>query len=95
MVINDKSSKGLEKKHRKGFPGDLAANLKDRYSEAPWLYMVATNKGTPEWSECSKDPALTTAISGRLSFRCDRLRMSGKSSRLEIKPHFGRKECKK
>lgn len=41
--------------------------------------IITTNKGFEEWTEFLGDPALATAILDRLSFRCDRIRISGKS----------------
>ena len=45
--------------------------------------MITTNKGFEEWTEFLGDPALATAILDRLSYRCDRIMISGKSYRLE------------
>lgn len=50
--------------------------------------LITTNKGFEEWSEFLNDPALATAILDRLSFRCDRIQMSGKSYRLENRKSF-------
>lgn len=43
--------------------------------------LITTNKGFEEWAEFLDDAALATAILDRLSYRCDRIRMSGKSYR--------------
>jgi DNA replication protein DnaC len=50
--------------------------------------LITTNKGFEEWAEFLDDAALATAILDRLSFRCDRIQMSGKSYRLENRKSF-------
>ena len=50
--------------------------------------VITTNKGFEEWAEFLDDPALATAILDRLSFRCDRIQMTGKSYRLENRKSF-------
>lgn len=50
--------------------------------------VITTNKGFEEWTEFLGDPALATAILDRLSYRCDRIRISGKSYRLENRKSF-------
>lgn len=50
--------------------------------------IITTNKGFEEWVEFLGDAALATAILDRLSFRCDRIQMSGKSYRLENRTSF-------
>lgn len=50
--------------------------------------LITTNKGFEEWAEFLNDAALATAILDRLSFRCDRIQMSGKSYRLENRKSF-------
>ncbi len=50
--------------------------------------MITTNKGFEEWAEFLNDAALATAILDRLSYRCDRIKMSGKSYRLENRKSF-------
>jgi len=50
--------------------------------------IITTNKGFEEWTEFLNDPALASAILDRLSFRCDRIRISGKSYRLENRRSF-------
>ncbi len=54
--------------------------------------IITTNKGFEEWAEFLNDPALATAILDRLSYRCDRIKMSGKSYRLENRKSFLGKE---
>ncbi len=50
--------------------------------------IITTNKGFEEWAEFLDDPALATAILDRLSYQCDRIKMSGKSYRLENRKSF-------
>jgi DNA replication protein DnaC len=50
--------------------------------------LITTNKGFEEWAEFLDDAALATAILDRLSYRCDRIQMSGKSYRLENRKSF-------
>lgn len=50
--------------------------------------IITTNKGFEEWTEFLGDPALATAILDRLSYRCDRIMISGKSYRLENRKSF-------
>ena len=50
--------------------------------------VLTTNKGFEEWAEFLDDPALATAILDRISYRCDRIQMSGKSYRLENRKSF-------
>ena len=50
--------------------------------------IITTNKGFEDWAEFLDDPALATAILDRLSYRCDRINMSGKSYRLEKRKSF-------
>lgn len=54
--------------------------------------IITTNKGFEEWAEFLNDPALATAILDRLSYRCDRIKMTGKSYRLENRKSFLGKE---
>ncbi len=50
--------------------------------------IITTNKGFEEWAEFLDDVALATAILDRLSYRCDRIQISGKSYRLENRKSF-------
>ena len=50
--------------------------------------IITTNKGFEEWAEFLDDAALATAILDRLSYRCDRIQMHGKSYRLENRKSF-------
>ena len=50
--------------------------------------IITTNKGFEEWAEFLDDAALATAILDRLSYRCDRIQMTGKSYRLENRKSF-------
>ena len=54
--------------------------------------IITTNKGFVEWAEFRDDAALATAILDRLSYRCDRIEISGKSYRLENRKSFLNKE---
>ena len=45
--------------------------------------IITPNKGFEDWSELMGDPALTTAILDRISYRCELFNMNGKSYRLE------------
>jgi DNA replication protein DnaC len=54
--------------------------------------IITTNKGFEEWAEFLDDAALATAILDRLSYRCDRIQMCGKSYRLENRKSFLKKE---
>jgi DNA replication protein DnaC len=45
--------------------------------------IITSNKGLEDWTELLGDPALTTAVLDRISFRCELFNMSGKSYRLE------------
>lgn len=58
--------------------------------------IITTNKGFDEWTEFLNDAALATAILDRLSYRCDRIKFTGKSYRLEKRQSFlkgGEKTC--
>src|SRR5574344_1504159 len=50
--------------------------------------IITTNKGFEEWAEFLDDAALATAILDRLSYRCDRIQIAGKSYRLENRKSF-------
>ena len=50
--------------------------------------IITTNKGFEEWAEFLDDAALATAILDRLSYRCDRIQLTGKSYRLENRKSF-------
>lgn len=50
--------------------------------------VITTNKGFEQWTEFLGDAALATAILDRLSFRCDKIPMQGKSYRLENHKSF-------
>lgn len=54
--------------------------------------IITTNKGFEDWAEFLNDPALATAILDRLTFRCDKILMNGKSYRLEHHKSFLVKE---
>jgi DNA replication protein DnaC len=51
--------------------------------------IITSNKGFEDWTELLGDPALTTAILDRISYRCELFNMVGKSYRLENRqPYF-------
>ena len=50
--------------------------------------VITSNKGFEEWAELLGDPALTTAILDRLTYRCDVIMLNGKSYRLENRKSF-------
>ena len=50
--------------------------------------IITTNKGFEEWTEFLGDAALATAILDRLSYRCDKIQIEGKSYRLENRKSF-------
>ena len=50
--------------------------------------IITTNKGFEEWAEFLNDAALAAAILDRLSYRCDRIHLGGKSYRLENRKSF-------
>ena len=62
---------------------DLVSELQEKAS-----IVITTNKGFEEWTEFLGDAALATAILDRLSFRCDKIQMNGKSYRLENRKSF-------
>lgn len=45
--------------------------------------IITSNKGFEDWAELLGDPALTTAVLDRISYRCELFNMTGKSYRLE------------
>ncbi|WP_404813588.1 ATP-binding protein [Clostridium bowmanii] len=45
--------------------------------------MITSNKGFEDWNELLGDPALTTAILDRLTYKCELFNITGKSYRLE------------
>lgn len=67
--------------------GNLFFQLISQLQEQTSL-IITTNKGFEEWAEFLDDVALATAILDRLSYRCDRIQMSGKSYRLENRKSF-------
>ncbi|TDT45772.1 IS21-like element helper ATPase IstB [Fonticella tunisiensis] len=50
--------------------------------------IITSNKGFEDWTELLGDPALTTAILDRLTYKCDLFNMTGKSYRLEHRESF-------
>ena len=45
--------------------------------------IITTNKAPIEWAEMLNDPILTTAILDRLLFRCEIVKLEGKSFRMQ------------
>ncbi|MCB2300269.1 IS21-like element helper ATPase IstB [Clostridium tagluense] len=45
--------------------------------------VITSNKGFEDWNELLGDPALTTAILDRLTYKCELFNITGKSYRLE------------
>ena len=67
--------------------GNLFFQLVSEFQEQASI-LLTTNKGFEQWTEFLDDAALATAILDRLSYRCDRIQMSGKSYRLENRKSF-------
>ena len=67
--------------------GNLFFQLISEFQEQTSI-IITTNKGFDEWAEFLNDAALATAILDRLSYRCDRIQMTGKSYRLENRKSF-------
>lgn len=53
--------------------------------------VITTNKGFEEWAEFLGDAAMASAVLDRLSFRCDRIKLYGKSYRRENHTSFLKK----
>lgn len=60
--------------------------ISELYEQASII--LTSNKGFEEWAELLGDPALTTAILDRLTYRCDVIVLNGKSYRLENRKSF-------
>jgi len=60
--------------------------ISELYEQASII--LTSNKGFEEWAELLGDPALTTAILDRLTYRCDVIMLNGKSYRLENRKSF-------
>jgi len=45
--------------------------------------IITTNKSPKEWADILKDPVLTTALLDRILYRCEIIKLSGKSYRME------------
>ena len=54
--------------------------------------ILTSNKDFEQWAELLGDPALTTAILDRLTYRCDVITLHGKSYRLENRKSYLKKE---
>lgn len=50
--------------------------------------IITSNKGFGDWNELLGDPALTTAILDRLTYKCELFNMTGKSYRLTHRKSF-------
>ncbi|MCR2043438.1 IS21-like element helper ATPase IstB [Anaerosalibacter massiliensis] len=50
--------------------------------------IITSNKGFGDWNELLGDPALTTAILDRLTFKCELFNMTGQSYRLTHRKSF-------
>ena len=61
----------------------LVSDLQEKAS-----IIITTNKGFEKWTEFLGDAALATAILDRLSYRCDKIQMNGKSYRLANRKSF-------
>lgn len=60
--------------------------ISELYEQASII--ITSNKGFEDWVELLGDPALTTAILDRLTFKCDVITMNGKSYRLENRKKY-------
>lgn len=67
--------------------GNLFFQLISQLQERTSIVMT-TNKGFEKWTEFLGDVALATAILDRLSYRCDKISLAGKSYRLENRRSF-------
>ena len=45
--------------------------------------VITTNKSPKEWTDVLKDPVLTTALLDRILFKCEIIKLEGKSYRME------------
>ncbi len=45
--------------------------------------IITTNKSPKEWTDVPKDTVLTTAILDRILYRCEIIKLSGKSYRIQ------------
>lgn len=65
---------------------NLSNELHDRTS-----IIITTNKSPKEWAEILQDNVLTTALLDRILYRCEIIKLSGKSYRMEnLKTIFGK-----
>lgn len=71
----------------KDLEGNLFFQLISELQEQTSI-IITTNKGFEDWTEFLGDPALATAVLDRLTFRCDKILMDGKSYRLENRKSF-------
>ena len=71
----------------KEMEGNLLFQLISELQEQTSI-IITTNKGFEDWTEFLGDPALATAILDRLTYRCDKILMYGKSYRLVNRKSF-------
>ena len=45
--------------------------------------IITTNKSPKDWSDVLKDTVLTTALLDRILYRCEIIKLTGKSYRME------------
>lgn len=57
---------------------NLVNELHDRTS-----LVITTNKSPKEWADVLKDSVLTTALLDRILYRCEIIKLEGKSYRME------------
>ena len=57
---------------------NLINELHDRTS-----LIITTNKSPKEWADVLKDTVLTTALLDRILYRCEIIKLTGKSYRME------------
>jgi len=68
----------LEKKQAVGL-----FNLVDHLHQQASMIITTTNKSPDEWVKLLDDEVLATAILDRLLFKCEIIRLSGKSYRMD------------
>lgn len=71
----------------KDIEGNLFFQLISELQEQTSI-IITTNKGFEDWTEFLGDPALATAVLDRLTYRCDKILMDGKSYRLENRKSY-------
>ena len=71
----------------KDIEGNLFFQLISELQEQTSI-IITTNKGFEDWTEFLGDPALASAVLDRLTYRCDKILMDGKSYRLENRKSY-------